>query len=205
MRMIHGLLIVLTLALVMAACGSAPAADDATPAPVTAGDRDGGGQADQPDGGGAATGDKPEPAPISDEPNEIVEGKASGKLQGSWKADPTPAQLASFAETKGNPEKATEKGETPPDPAAIASSTMVVSAQEITMSMGENEMVNRYAIVEDGDNSIIYEVQLEAPPGAPEGTNAPRGRFKVTFETDDRMLVAPHEMDGFEMTFVRAS
>ena len=31
------------------------------------------------------------------------------------------------------------------------------------MSMGENEMVNRYAIVEDGDDSIIYEVQLEPP------------------------------------------
>lgn len=204
MRVIHGLTILLTLGIVLAACGPAPATDGDT-APATAGDKGGAPPDAQPDAGGAPAQPDFEPAP--DEPNEIVAGMASGKLQGEWKAEPTPEQLESFESVKEDPEKP-EGGEarpSPPDPAAIAKSTMTVAAQEITMQMGDQEMVSRYYITEDTEQSIIYQVDPEDGRGSAEEAKADRGRFKVTFEGDDKILVEPHEMEGFALTYVRST
>lgn len=203
MRVILGLSILLTLAIALAACSPAPVADEGT-APATTGDEGGAPAVARPDPGGTPAQPNFEPAP--DKPNEIVEGMASGKLQGDWKAEPTAEQIKGFDQVKANPENP-EGGEgmKPPDPAQIAKSAMSVAAQEITMSMGDQQRTTRYYIVEDAEQSILYEVEMDKGPGAEGEPTGARGRFKVTFDGDDKILVQPHEMDGFDLTFVRAT
>lgn len=136
-------------------------------------------------------------------PNSIVEGMASARILGRWRAEPTDGQRKAFAGHQADPSNAPEGQVVPPSPDAIASSTMTFTDRDITVTMPGREMVDRYVILEDGEHSLVYRVVLGAGAGGPEGPDTEGERLRATFETDDRILVQPDGVDGFDITFVR--
>lgn len=162
-----------------AGCGTAPVADPGSVAAV-------GGEAAVPTG-----------------PDAIVEGSASTRILGRWRAEPTDEQRRIFAGHLVDPAKAPEGQPVPPGPEAMASSTMTFTDREITVTMPGREMVDRYVIVEDSAHTLVYRVLLGAGAGGAEGPNTEGERLRATFETDDRILIQPEGVDGFDFTFVR--
>ncbi len=202
MRAMCGTTTLLILALIMAACSAEPAEEDVTITPGPS-EETGGAPADaKPDrgpGADRAKGDLP------DRPNQIVEGMASGKIQGSWKAQPTAEQRKGFAGHEADPENAPEGKVVPPSPDAMASSTMTFTPQEITVGMGDEEMVDRYVILEDTETALVYQVFLGAGAEGADPSGAEGSRLKATFETDDQILIQPDGEVGFDITFIRTS